>query len=301
MRVGKYADINLAWLEEEQYLHARCEEVRILYVALTRAREKILVVGNEKIEDKTIASMFMRARRYPYWDKRDPLLGEEDGLRVRYEESVNPDHFIYRQKADSQDLKKELTLQSQQENIQRRREAYQRLLNEVSLQAPSLMAEQAGAQDQQAMALGSVIHGALARVWSVPQEGVEKALTFAAMALQRADLLPQAREILIPYFSSALFQQLRLMKTLAVEMPFAEKQEQVMVRGVIDLLLEDQDATVWVIDYKTDHVDSASLPQAAQKYMTQMAVYKQAAQLLYPSKKIRSAVIFVRESEMLEL
>ena len=301
MRVGKYADINLAWLEEEQYLHARCEEVRILYVALTRAREKILVVGNEKIEDKTIASMFMRAGRYPYWDKRDPLLGEEDGLRVRYEESVNPDHFIYRQKADSQDLKKELTLQSQQENIQRRREAYQRLLNEVSLQAPSLMAEQAGAQDQQAMALGSVIHGALARVWSVPQEGVEKALTFAAMALQRADLLPQAREILTPYFSSALFQQLRLMKTLAVEMPFAEKQGQVMVRGVIDLLLEDQDATVWVIDYKTDHVDSASLPQAAQKYMTQMAAYKQAAQLLYPSKKIRSAVIFVRESEMLEL
>ena len=91
------------------------------------------------------------------------------------------------------------------------------------------------------------------------------------------------------------------MKTLAVEMPFAEKQGPSMVRGVIDLLLEDQDSTVWVIDYKTDQVGTGALSQAAQKYVAQISAYKQAAQLLYPGKKIRSAVVFVRESEMLEL
>ena len=56
-----------------------------------------------------------------------------------------------------------------------------------------------------------------------------------------------------------------------------------------------------MIDYKTDQVGTGALSQAAQKYAAQISAYKQAAQLLYPGKKIRSAVVFVRESEMLEL
>ncbi len=301
MRIGKYPDINLAWLEEEQYLHAQCEEVRVLYVALTRAREKIIVVGNEKSDDKTIAHMFMCAGRFPAVGSRESRLGGEVGLPVRYEKSVDPSSFIYRQRAVSSVSEKDFPATAWKDASIKRESEYQSYLQRVLPQAPSAMEKDSLPAEPEAMQLGSLIHAALARVWQMPQEGAEKALTYGAMTVQRADLLDQAKEILMPYFSSALFYRLRAMKTLAVEMPFARQMPEGILRGVIDLLLQDCDGTIWVIDYKTDQINPAQISQTAQKYASQLSAYKQAVQLLYPEQKIKSAVVFVRLNEMAEL
>ena len=69
----------------------------------------------------------------------------------------------------------------------------------------------------------------------MPQEGIEKALVYGAVAVQRADLLEQAREILVPYFASPLFAKLRAMHSVAAEMPFARQLPEGVLRGVMDL------------------------------------------------------------------
>ena len=300
-RAGKYPDINLAWLEEEQYLHAQCEEVRILYVALTRAREKIIVVGNEKSDAKTMASMFMQAGRFPQEGERQALLGNEDGLRVYYQTAQRPEMFLYHQKPVPVEEKKEFLTKGWQEACALRQASYQKHLQQPLPQAPSAAENIALPQDQEAMALGSLIHTALARVWQMPQEGIEKALVYGAVAVQRADLLEQAREILVPYFASPLFAKLRAMHSVAAEMPFARQLPEGVLRGVMDLLVQDADGTLWVIDYKTDQVTAQNAPQTAQKYASQVSAYQQAVQLLYPHQKVRSAIVFVRISEMVEL
>ena len=70
LRVGDIKDVSMPFLEEEQDKHEACEEMRILYVALTRAREKLLLVGNEiKLKEvfalKTLSDALVEARLFP--------------------------------------------------------------------------------------------------------------------------------------------------------------------------------------------------------------------------------------------
>ena len=84
-------------------------------------------------------------------------------------------------------------------------------------------------------------------------------------------------------------------------MPFSFNTVQGVVNGVIDLLLQDKDGTVWVVDYKTDQVTGGQEAQAAQKYRLQLDMYTQAAQKLYPQAHIAAAVVFVRTSTLIKL
>lgn len=299
LRVGKYPDINLAWLEEEQQLHAQCEEIRILYVALTRAREKMIVLGNAKMEAKTIASMFMRAGRFPTAEKEHSL-GGEARLKIRYVPVQEPSGFIYRQKPVSAVAGQIFSLENWKNLIACRQSEYQAYKDRPLLQAPSNKPNPVFS-DPSAMKLGTVIHAALAYLWHNPQSKVETACTWGCHIAESEDLWAPAKEVLAFYLASSLHARLCQMDPLAVEMPFIHQTEQGVQRGTVDLLLQDSQGTVWIIDYKTDHVEEEELEQAALQYHGQITAYKQAVEKLYPNKKVKTAVVFVRNAEMIEL
>ena len=70
--VGKICDVNLAFLEEEKKKHTRCEEVRVLYVALTRAKEKLLLVGDGREQAQKGAFRFVAAGLFPDMENYPP-------------------------------------------------------------------------------------------------------------------------------------------------------------------------------------------------------------------------------------
>lgn len=299
LRLGKYADINLAWLEEQQRLHAACEEIRVLYVALTRAREKLLLVGNQDSDEKTIAAQLASAGRFPPEDEQPQTLGGEDAISVLYIDYQPPASFIYQQKSMPENLEqaKDFALWKEKQ-IQRKKE-YGILQQKQIWSNPS--SEETNYQDEQAQSLGRLIHGALAYVWQYPQHGLDRALLAAMETGQEKQLVLQAREILSIFAASAVFRNLRSMRVLGIEMPFVQKTQEGLVSGIIDLLLEDEEKNIWVIDFKTDVLSSQSAEQAAQKHKPQLSAYQKAAQALYPQSKIRVAVVFVRSHEMAEL
>ncbi len=59
----------------------------------------------------------------------------------------------------------------------------------------------------------------------------------------------------------------------------------------IDRLVEFDDA-VWVLDYKTGSLDEPDLSRRAAPYLDQLADYRRAAAALYPGKTVRSALLF---------
>lgn len=301
LRVGKYADINLAWLEEEQRLHARCEEVRVLYVALTRAREKLLVVGNEQTDERTMAALFARAGRFPPPDERPELLGGPDGLRVRYIPYSDPADFIYKHRPAPDGEKSGRDLQAWRRASEARQAEYARLRQKRGPLAPSAQGAAEETPGQNAADLGTVAHAALARCWRRPQDGLDACVGAAALDAGRMDLQESAREILAPYFASPLFRRLRGMQTLGAEMPFSLQTEDGVLSGVMDLLLQDKDGGVWVIDYKTDQVAPGAEKEAAQKYRPQLLAYTRAARALYPSARVKGAVVFLRTRQIIEL
>lgn len=301
LRAGKYADINLAWLEEEQKLHAQCEEVRVLYVALTRAREKLLVLGNEESDARTIAAHFMQAGRFPQPGERPEKLGAEDGLRVRYIEYRDPEEFIYKHRPCGAAGAQERDLAAWRRAYDARMDEYARLRAFRAALAPSSQGAGEDVADVEAAALGKLAHEALLRCWRRPQDGLDACLDAAARDGGAPSLKEKAREMLAAFFASPLFRRLRGLKTLGAEMPFSFSTPQGVVSGAADLILQEEDGGVLVVDYKTDKVPPGAEQEAARKYRPQLLAYMRAARALYPNAQIRGAVVFLRARRMVEV
>ncbi len=294
LRVGKYADINLAWLEEEQKEHARCEEVRVLYVALTRAREKLLVVGNEESDRHTLAELLMRAGYFPQQGERPKQV---QGLPVHYEPYQNPAEFIYLQKEAVAVPPPPRALAAWRSTFDRRMSRYRALLAQTPALSPSARVA-LQTQDAAAADLGTLCHRALADFWAGKQPSLAACVPGAAQQLQRPELAADAQEILGRFEQSELFARWRRMQRVGVEMPFTRLEaDGELVNGAMDLLLKDEEGTVWVVDYKTDeNTDETTV----QKYQPQLQVYQAAAQALFAPAAVRCGIAFLRSGQWVE-
>ena len=291
-RVGPYDDICLAWLEEEQKEHARCEEVRVLYVALTRAREKLLLVGNEESEGRTVAEMLGKGGFFPPSGQKPPQLGPEGELQVLYVPYQRAEEFIYSYHTAPSARPQEKQLQQWRKCIEARRAEYAALCAATGPQAPSALAAEPAAADKTAAELGTLVHAALAQGWTQAQPSVTHCLQAAVRETGLARYAEEAAGILNGFFASPLYRRLRTQELLGAEVPFSRRTEQGIVSGSIDLLLRDKEGTVWVYDFKTDRTSQPQ--QSAERYRPQLQAYAQAARCMYPQSRVRTAVVFVR-------
>ena len=220
-------------------------------------------------------------------------------MEVTYVTYQPPASFIYQQTSHEENLAKEICFSEWKEKQSLRRQEYTALLEKQIWTAPS--SEEIRYQDEQAEFLGRWVHAALAYIWQYPQQGIEKALLVSSETGASVQATEQAREILSAFLRSGLFEKLRAMQVLGVEMPFVQKTQEGLVSGVMDLLLKDKSGNIWVIDFKTDILHGKLPAQAAEKYRPQLSAYRQAVQAIYPQDSVRFAVVFVRSQEMAEL
>ena len=300
LRVGKVCDVNLAFLEEEQKKHDRCEEVRVLYVALTRAKEKMLLTADARVGAQKAAAPFVAAGLFPDGEQQPAFL--QDGslsVPVAYAAYQEPDAFRYQHLSVGAAAETAREVAAWREAYARRKTRYEDFLAHNQKRAPSELAQEADSltEAQRAGAeLGTVCHRALERLLSRRENDLRQAVHQAAAAAgapQRAD---EAQTVLEAFVKSPLFAELQSCKTLAWEMPFSFVTEQGAVEsGVMDIVLERADGSIWVADYKTDRI--APGQEAAvleEKYRAQLGVYRKAAQRLFPDKKVRCSAVFVR-------
>lgn len=304
LRVGKYADLNLAWLAEEQKEHSRCEEIRILYVALTRAKEKLVLVGNRVSEKNSIAGMLVRGGVFPPLPSKEksapePAVLGACKLQVSYIDYRAPKSFIYNTPArdESEQISWDLTAWRRQ--YQARLNEYKQGLQCTTPLAPSARTGEDIA-DEQAATVGNWVHGALAHLLPAISCDVPGAL-LAAGAQENTPDYQAARLLLEGFCAAPVWQKIKALQYIEAEMPFSLYTADGVVSGVIDALTRDSDGTVWVLDYKTDRVAPGQETQAAQKYRQQLSIYVQAAQKLYPGQQVRGAVVFVRGGVLVAL
>lgn len=72
------------------------------------------------------------------------------------------------------------------------------------------------------------------------------------------------------------------------------------VHGIIDRVLLRQDE-VWIIDYKTHRIGPGATGALAAHYGEQMALYTEAAQRLWPERRVRSFILFTAPRVLEEL
>ncbi len=300
LRAGKVCDVNLAFLEEEQKKHGKCEEVRVLYVALTRAKERMLLSADDRKGALKAAAPFAAAGLFPNGETKPAFL-QDEALRVPvwYAPYRDPETFRYRHAAAPVAAETEREIDSWRESWQAREARYKNLLSRTEKRAPSEQNDSSLplTEEQQAAAqLGTVCHRALERILGPAQQPLTQAVRTAAMAAGASQRAQEAEDLLKPFLQSDLFAQISACKMLACEMPFSFLTPEGEVEsGVMDAVLEEADGSVWVLDYKTDRVkpgEEAALLQ--DKYRLQLGVYRQAAQKLFAGKKVRCSAVFLR-------
>ncbi len=302
LRVGALCDINLAFLEEEQKKHSRCEEVRILYVALTRAEEKLILTADNRAGAAKAARAFVAAGLFP--DGQQVTVGETK-IPVSYQTYQDPREFIY-QHVSSSSIKDDMpALSSWKEAYEKRLRTYQEQLSQARKQSPSQPEEpELFTQEQrQGAQLGTICHYALETLCTQPGTDLAQACAWGA---KRACAAPRAQEafsVLSPFVNSPLYHTLRTCKLIAAEMPFILPLENKTVQqGIIDAVFEQPDGTLWLVDYKTDRVSPGQERTVFnQKYRAQLTAYQQAAQQVFAGKTVRTSVIFVRTFAALDL
>ena len=296
LRAGKICDANLAFLEEEQKKHERCEEIRILYVALTRAKEHLILVADGRKGAEKAAAPFVAAGLFPH--EKVPCLGREEvQVAVSYFDYIPPEQFLYRPVVTATPGQAPQELVQWRKTYEQRRARYHTLLAQTSLSPSQLVQENRpfSVSQQSGAVLGTVCHRALQLIAKNPSTPLAEAVREAAGTTGLLSCEQEALELLEPFVRSDVFAEIKKCRLLASEMPFSFVNEAGLVSsGVMDAVLQQADGTVWVLDYKTDHIPAEGLTSLLEKYRPQLTVYAKAARKLFTVRPVRCSAVFVR-------
>lgn len=295
-------------LEEE-------ESRRLLYVAMTRAQKQLLMVGTvaeEKLPEAVIglpaAKGWWQQLQAVYeadWEKQESSC---PWVRLLCANALSP---AVAQQGEQQQLALEplalaplpayaacgrtcFTASALQTYLHCQRQYYYQQV----LAVPELEQTVAGEQAHElpASVTGSIVHKALELYNGYNAEAVFAiALDEFAPGAEAA----QARSMFNAYISSDLYKALP--KKQKRELEFVQPlQQELAAEGVIDLLAFDEDDKMIIVDYKTGTPPEPD--EVKLGYAYQLALYKDAAEKLYPGKRVvRAELHFLQNMSVWQL
>ena len=295
-------------LEEE-------ESRRLLYVAMTRAQKQLLMVGTvaeEKLPEAVIglpaAKGWWQQLQAVYeadWKKRESSC---PWVRLLCADALSP---AVAQQGEQQKLALEplalaplpayaacgrtcFTASALQTYLHCQRQYYYQQV----LAVPELEQTFAGEQAHElpASVTGSIVHKALELYNGYNEEAV------FAIALEKfapGAAATQAKSMFDAYIVSDLYKALP--KKQKRELEFVQPlQQELAAEGVIDLLAFDEDDNMIIVDYKTGRPPEPD--EVKLGYAYQLALYKDAAEKLYPGKKVvRAELHFLQNMSVWQL
>jgi ATP-dependent helicase/nuclease subunit A len=314
IKAGRLQNTTRSWYEIDDRRHEESEEVRVLYVALTRARERLVLVA----APTRGTTPWLDALGPWSYDAGSPpgdgaLLGDD---RVRHRRWTPPS----RPKPAEQEVPAAAT---------RAVEAYGAALESLRAAArPPIAAPSGLAEDRRArlgasrgrtprgarqsrdlgQAVGITLHRLLERWDGTNRSVLRRRLaslceeTSRETRTDRATLENEAREILDSFLASDLPDRLARVERLGAELPLLVRRQDSdqAFRGSIDLLYRDADGEFVVADYKTDaETDPAELRT---RYASQVAVYADAVQRAFDlPRRPRMELWLLRAGRVLSL
>jgi ATP-dependent helicase/nuclease subunit A len=288
---------------------AEDEYRRLLYVAMTRAADRLIVCGADG----------ERARPKGCWydlvaEPLQPFLVAEDecGEKVlRYRKPMSG------QIVEAEPLPAEAANADRREPPWLRQSAPVEAPRLVSLSPSSAFDEEIGraaapvtasaAERRNALARGRIVHRLMQSLPDIPPAGrhaaIERYLKGAA-----ADFLPTeqaeiARQVLI-ILNDLIFAEVFALGSRA-EVPIVGRIARpggaaIAVSGQVDRLAVTRE-TVLIADYKTDRAAPRRLSEVPEAYVAQLALYHAVLARIYPEKTIRAALIFTEGPNVMEV
>ncbi len=279
---GRFNQARAAW-ECEEYLHDAAEELRVLYVAFTRARERLILLAGPG-SNRAPHPYLELLSQWGYELDEAP----EDGATLcgglvlhRLQEPAEPP----RAERDVPPLA-QAAVDRWEADVERARAAPPPLVaasDEELWRDREIAARRSAKGSETARAVGVAVHRLLER-WDLRDEGALRAAVSRAVAeledLDPAERRCVQREVMArieAFLRSELCDRLRRSDIVGREVPLLLHDEGGRsFRGSLDLLYRDEDGAYAIADYKTDQ--GVSEEALLERYRPQLQVYGRAVQ-----------------------
>lgn len=285
---NSFKTLQLTALSLKKAMETRSEEMRLLYVALTRARNHIYLVGvdNIKWQDETVSGTRDTASSYLKWlsHTNGPELSKLCNIRFFSDEDINlPDIKPVEERRIDEELESKII-----ENL-----SYKYKYQEAT-KLPSKMSVTEIAKNETDRFLFSAVPEFLAKAKSGADKGtaMHKYLQFADVTaeipneierLKVEGVLTQSEIDLIDISDLEIFKNSEVAKIIESSKKVLREHkfitakemdgEEMIVQGIIDLLCISEDKA-YVIDYKTDGAKTEDY--YVKNYKAQILLYKDA-------------------------
>ena len=254
------------------------EEVRLLYVAATRARDHLIVSMYRTERDKTSAA----ARIARLADGADD--GETEAWRDALADGVSSPVSIP-PPAETKTARRQDRSHSAQDRadwIAERELTVSRMGKPASVSATSLAKidkEEPESQPDEpwrrgrgGAPIGRAVHSVLQTIDLAGGAGIDDTARAQAVAEGIPDRAAEVARLARTAIDSDIARRAVASGRLWREAPMASPVPGGAMQGYIDLLFEE-DGELVVVDYKTDAIDAAHVPDAAQRYELQAGAY----------------------------
>jgi ATP-dependent helicase/nuclease subunit A len=319
LRVGRTWDLAGLYIAEKARLRAKEEQKRVFYVAMTRAREHLIIscAPTRRRSNGSFISMLDETFQESIataTESRNVAVGSGNiEVRVVSESLGAPG----RAKGNHRRPAKKPNWEPYVDAWARRRNTYEKTIKKPVFVTPTLLKRQeeeiAEAARQRitlsnsrmaSRTVGDLAHRFL-ELWDFAQGGESLAGRMATLLdrllpqelrQQREQLEADLTEMFGCFVSSKIYSELATSKILGREVPLLMPWDGQIMEGVIDLVYE-HDSLLYLADYKTDRIAREELAQGAARYRQQAHVYSRAVRQSLHREVAAFKVIFLRLGE----
>jgi ATP-dependent helicase/nuclease subunit A len=297
LQIGDVASFTGVFLTDQLRRREAEEQNRLVYVAMTRARERFVVS----------AAPTARPARDSVLKRLEEALGPVTDGRADSTIAIGKGAFRVKIVSASpaeirgvrQDVQVEVRVSADAERFldqwRARRDRAEFLINAPRFLTPTRLARRddvardratthrvfcaSMAEGERARRLGTLVHrflqywdyGADPSSWwqMIERSGVPDAFE------DRSGWFKALETVLAPFFASSIYRELAAARILGREVPLILPWEGAIMEGVIDLIYE-REGRLYVADYKSDAINPHEAPAAAEQYRRQAEVYTRA-------------------------
>jgi ATP-dependent helicase/nuclease subunit A len=323
IRAGSYWSLAGLFIAQKTRLREREEQKRVLYVAMTRAREHLTIscaAIDKKVRGSYVAMLEDALGEKIVSGEEPRTLAIGDGaLEVcTVTESLSAP---VRPRAAAGDGSSAVDCLRYAAKWKERAEEMERCRGASVFLSPTLLkrreaelAEAVPEKEKLSLAaelplrIGEFAHRFL-EYWDFLRkpEGFETELTAfldrwvaPQWAANRAEIESELREILAAFFSSPAYAELGSVRILGREVPLLlHWRDAAVMEGVIDLLYES-DGKIFIADYKSDRVEPDGLAEVVGRYHHQVEIYSEAVRRTLKKDVAGFKLIFLRLGASIE-
>jgi ATP-dependent helicase/nuclease subunit A len=323
IHVGPFTDLSGLYVSEKNRLRAKEEQKRVLYVAMTRAREHLIMSIGPSTNRSTgsFAAILDDALEDQIGGAKQSSVIEIGPGKLEFEIVEATLTAPGPAKSKKLTTEKKRNWQPYIDTWARRRNAYESAINTPVFVTPTLLKqqeEQVAETGQQishlaysrtpSMLVGELAHRFL-ESWDFAQnvENFGDRVHFfldqwlpPEVRQEREQIHADLTEMFGCFFDSSTYSELARSQILGREVPLLMPWDGQIMEGVIDLIYE-HNGLLYLADYKTDRIARHELTLGAERYLGQAQAYSRAVQQSLQREVAAFKVIFLRLGEAMQV